>query len=165
MFNGAKLSLLADGPLRITQESHCNTLDLVKTKQYYIMQRARAAYIASVCQPKATYDLSVAAKTTDPSDNKFKLLNKCIQWQKSNKNEGLTFVKLISSQQRIITFTDSSFANNEDLSSQIGFIIILADDINCNLIQWSSTKCKRVTRSVLASELYAMVAGFDCYRL
>lgn len=47
------------------------------------------------------------------------------------------------------------------MSSQIGFIILLADDISCNLIQWSSTKCKRVTRSVLASELYAMVAGFD----
>ena len=30
-----------------------------------------------------------------------------------------------------------------------------------NIIHWSSAKCKRVTRSVLASELYAMVHGFD----
>jgi hypothetical protein len=30
-----------------------------------------------------------------------------------------------------------------------------------NIVHWSSVKCKRVTRSVLASELYAMVHGFD----
>ncbi|KHJ33634.1 hypothetical protein EV44_g3547 [Erysiphe necator] len=33
--------------------------------------------------------------------------------------------------------------------------------IRGNIIHWSSTKCKRVTRSVLASELYAMVNGVD----
>jgi hypothetical protein len=55
------------------------------------------------------------------------------------------------------------------LSSQIGFEIILAnkiagDDeftIHGNLIHWSSTKSKRVTRSVLAYEIYGMVAGTD----
>jgi len=30
-----------------------------------------------------------------------------------------------------------------------------------NILHWSSVKCKRVTRSVLASELYAMVHGID----
>jgi hypothetical protein len=30
-----------------------------------------------------------------------------------------------------------------------------------NIVHWSSTKCKRVTRSVLASELYGMAHGFD----
>ena len=30
-----------------------------------------------------------------------------------------------------------------------------------NILHWSSIKCKRITRSVLASELYAMVHGFD----
>lgn len=30
-----------------------------------------------------------------------------------------------------------------------------------NIIHWSSTKCKRITRSVLASEVYGMVQGFD----
>ena len=59
-------------------------------------------------------------------------------------------------------FTDASFANNKDNTSQIGFIIILVDSDNrANIIYWSSIKCKRVTRSVLASELYGMVYGFD----
>ena len=63
---------------------------------------------------------------------------------------------------KLVVFTDSSFANNADYSSQIGYIIALADDEdNANILHWSSTKCKRVTRSTLASELYGMVNGFD----
>ena len=41
--------------------------------------------------------------------------------------KGLTFVKLDAKILRIVTFIDSSFANNKDLSSQIGYIIVLAD--------------------------------------
>ena len=41
-------------------------------------------------------------------------------------------------------------------------MIVLADENdNCNIIHWSSIKCKRVTRSVIASKLYAMTHGFD----
>ena len=59
-------------------------------------------------------------------------------------------------------FTDASFANNKDLSSQIGYVIVLIDGNNdANIIHWSSIKCKRVTRSVLASELYGLAHGFD----
>ncbi len=62
----------------------------------------------------------------------------------------------------MIVFTDTSFTNNKDLSSQIGFIIMLADRNNqANVIHWSSIKCKRITRSVLAAELYAMVHSFN----
>jgi len=34
-------------------------------------------------------------------------------------------------------------------------------EIHGNVLHWSSTKCKRVTRSVLASEIYAMAHGVD----
>ena len=30
---------------------------------------------------------------------------------------------------RIVIFTDSSFANNEDISSQIGYVIAIIDDL------------------------------------
>ncbi len=59
-------------------------------------------------------------------------------------------------------FTDAAFANTPDLHSQIGYVICLTDDdVNVNLIHWSSIKCKRVIRSVLAAELYAMINDFD----
>jgi len=70
-------------------------------------------------------------------------------------------VKLNKESLQLLVFTDASFANNKDLSSQIGYILVLADSINANILHWSLTKCKRVTRSVLALELYAMAHGFD----
>ena len=62
----------------------------------------------------------------------------------------------------MIVFIDASFANNRDLSSQIGYVLVLVDGTGyTNIIYWSSTKYKRVTRSVLASELYSIAYGFD----
>ena len=66
-------------------------------------------------------------------------------------------------------FVDASFANNKDFSSQLGYEIILANEstgendftIHGNIIHWSSTKSKRVTRSVLALEIYGIVGGVD----
>jgi hypothetical protein len=70
---------------------------------------------------------------------------------------------------KLFVFVNSSFANNKDLSSQIRYIIILANKIirldeftiRGNLIHWSFTKSKRVTRNILASEIYNMIAGVD----
>ena len=77
-------------------------------------------------------------------------------------NRGLKFVKLNINTLQLLAFTDASFANNKDLSSQIGYVLVLSDASNkANIIHWSSIKCKRVTRSVLASELYGMTHGFD----
>jgi hypothetical protein len=71
-------------------------------------------------------------------------------------------VKLAKESLRLIVFTDASFANNRDLSSQIGYVLVLVDGTrHANIIHWSSTKCKRVTRSVLASELYSIAYGFN----
>jgi hypothetical protein len=100
---------------------------------------------------------------TQPTDDDVNKLNKRLTWQRENPSQGLTFVPLdTEGPLRLVVFTDSSFANNSDYSSQIGYVIVLADEKNnANIIHWSSTKCKRVTRSTLASELYGMATGFD----
>ena len=46
--------------------------------------------------------------------------------------------------------------------SQISYVLALANAIGtANIVHWSSTKCKRVTRSVLALEPYALAYRFD----
>ena len=61
-----------------------------------------------------------------------------------------------------MVFIDTSFANNANNTSQIGFIIAIADNSgSINIVYWSSIKCKRVTHLVLASKLYAMAYGFN----
>lgn len=177
-FNGAVIRLAFDG-LTLTQERQCANVNIISTtrakstgsrgsekdltpKEQYIAQRARGAYIASVCQPEASFDLSFAAQVIDPTDEDAKTLNKRLQWQIENPQRGLKFVKLDIQSLQLLVFTDASFANNNDLSSQIGYVIVLTDaSKKANILHWSSVKCKRVTRSVLASELYGMTHGFD----
>ena len=44
-------------------------------KEQYLAQRARVAYIASMCQPEASFDLSLAAQTVKFLPDDIALLN------------------------------------------------------------------------------------------
>jgi len=156
------LNLIDAKNLASTTSSRGQVRTSLSTKDQYAAQRARGAYIASTCQPEASFDLSFAAQVTSPEKSDVTALNKRIQWQIDNQARGLKLVKLDADSLRLIAFTDASFANNKDLSSQISYVIVLSDATGkANIIHWSSTKCKRITRSVLASELYAMGHRFD----
>ncbi len=160
-FNGFIITL--GDNVRIDQLKQIKKIQLLSktfTKEQYVAQRARGAYIATVSQPHAAFALSYAAQVTEPTYEDAQYLNRCLSWQLEGR--GLTFVKLDMTTLRIVAFTDSSFANNKDLSSQIGYVIVLADaQNNANIVHWQSIKCRRVTRSVLASELYALSLRFD----
>lgn len=136
-FNGGLIHLQPNNSITLTQERQCKNLFLIQekpvtttslrgtvrnnlnTKDQYVAQRARGAYVASVCQPEASFDLSSAAQVINPDKNDVKLLNKRIQWQLENPTRGLRFVKLDKDSLELLVFTDSSFANNKDFSSQI----------------------------------------------
>jgi hypothetical protein len=63
LFNGCILSLNEDS-IALRQKGQGKKIDVINVnspKQGYIEQRARGAYVASICQPKASFDLSVAA--------------------------------------------------------------------------------------------------------
>lgn len=118
--------------------------------------------MASVCQPEAAFDLSAAAQHTDPTNEEINALNARLSWQQEHPDRGLRFKKLDESTLQVVVFVDAGFAGNKDLSSQIGYVITLRDATGtCNIIHWSSKKCRRVTRSVTASELFGLVEGFD----
>lgn len=63
---------------------------------------------------------------------------------------------------RIIGYSDSSFANNRDLSSQLGHICFLGDDSGAVApIYFKSYKARRVTRSAMSGEVIAFSDLFD----
>lgn len=63
---------------------------------------------------------------------------------------------------RLIFFSDTSFNTHPDHVSQITFLVLLVDeDKTCNILHYVSRRCKRVTRSVFAAELLALVEGLD----
>lgn len=54
---------------------------------------------------------------------------------------------------RMILFSDSSFENNDDSTTQLGFIVLLNDGSKMvNLVHFESNKSKRGVRSVLGAE-------------
>ena len=115
-----------------------------------------------MCQPEASFNLSRAAQTVKFLPDNIAILNKRLQWQITNKSRGLRYIKLDQDTLQLVVFTDSPFANNKDMLSQIGYVIYLVDATNkANIIHWSLIKCKQITQSVLAAELYGMAHGFD----
>ena len=70
---------------------------------------------------------------------------------------------------KVYVFVNESFANNKDLSSQIGFVLVISIKLKGvmkfilirNIIYTNSTKCKRVTCVMLTLKLYAMVIGIN----
>lgn len=127
----------------------------------YVTQQACSAYIATISQTEAIFDLSFVAQVTDPKEKDIKTLNKHLHWQINHLNCGLYFDQLDIIIFKLIVFIDTLFANNFNLTSQIGYIICLTNTFNkANIIHWFSIKYKRVTRSVLALELYVMVQEF-----
>jgi Reverse transcriptase (RNA-dependent DNA polymerase) len=175
LFNGCKLMMDQDrNGITLVQKGQSARIQVIDPdsptyKQTYLEQRARGAYIGTICQPEAAFDLSIAAQFQDPGKDEIKALNKRLQWQIDNPARGLHYVPLDLQTAKLFVFVDGSFANNKDLSSQIGYVVVIGNETHSdgifnlrgNILHWSSTKCKRVTRAVLASELYGMVAGID----
>jgi len=173
-FNGCRIKI-DNGNIVTTQKGQAEKIRMVDITandraQQYVEQRARGAYMASLCQPEAVFDYSAAAQVQQPTDEDYATLNRRLKWQLDNIQRGLTYVPLDPAKWKVMVFTDGSFANNADMTSQIGYIVTLVNETNRtdeeftfrgNIIHWSSTKCKRVTRSVLASEIYGAAGGVD----
>ncbi len=130
-------------------------------RNQYIAQRIDETYLISICQSEASFDLSHAAQFIEISSDDITSLNKRLNWQIINQSRDLKYVKLNQSILRLMIFIDSSFVNNRDLSSQIDYVICLADATHANILHWLSIKCKRMTRNVLAVELFVMIHDFD----
>jgi hypothetical protein len=104
----------------------------------------------------------LTVQVTNPKEEDAKRLNRRLQWQLDHSNRRLNFVRLniTFTFLKLMIFIDAFFAN-VNLHSQIDYVICLTDDVNANIIHWFFTKCKRMIRSVLAAELYAMTNEFD----
>lgn len=89
-------------------------------------------------------------------------LNKAISSCKKRQKCGLRFIQLNIATTCLTVFVDAGFATNNDLTSQLVYLIILINnDGNANIVHYGSIKLRSVTRSVLAAELFAITHGFD----
>ena len=91
-----------------------------------------------------------------------KLLNSIVRHLKKTFGLTLKYPKLHVNSLSLFVYSDSSYANNHNGASQIGYVVFFTDDIQrCQPPSWSSHKSKRVTRLVLGSETMAFADAFD----
>ena len=135
-FNNFIITLDKEDNIIINQTKQAKKIQLLFksfTKKQYVVQRARKAYIVIISQSQIAFALLYAAQITKPTYKNADYLNRCLSWQLKTKK--FTFVKLNVTTLRIMTFTNLSFANNKNLSSQIEYVIILTDaQNNANII-------------------------------
>lgn len=63
---------------------------------------------------------------------------------------------------RLILITDVSFGNARGYKSQLGFLFLMTDKVRpSNIVLYGSSRCRRVTQSVLASKVLVLVINID----
>lgn len=65
LFNGCVATFTAAGNIILPQNEKGDKLEVVTDRDSYRKQRARRAYIATICQPEASLNLAAAAQATE----------------------------------------------------------------------------------------------------
>lgn len=162
-FNGIVIRRHTGMKYSINQSEKLRGLSKAINEDTFTRTRAKIQYIGSCTRPDVSSRSQLLSSTlTAHFPQRLKQLNKLIEWCHETCEFEMQYVPLQKDTLRLLLFTDASFANADKLRSQIGFVLVLADDqLNGNIIHYGSVHCKRVTRSVMAAELLALVYGFD----
>lgn len=180
MFKSTWIHFAPNGDITLSHETCVRDISLIKhykvsttrlkgvvqknllLKEQYIAHQARGAYLVSICQLEALFDLFYANPSTKFFLNNITILNKKFKCHINNKFQRLNYIKLNQNSRQLVLFINSSFANNKDLFLQIGFIICIANLVSkASIIYWSFIKYKQISWTIFATELCEMAHGFD----
>lgn len=117
-------------------------------------------------RPDIAFDVAISRQITEmqyleKSKHYVQSVMKIVSYLQKSMHVVLSYPRLNLNFFLVNIFSDTSFAENTDLYSQLGFVASLSDKGNCQLIFWSSHKAKRVSRSVLGSEVMVCADAFD----
>ena len=100
------------------------------SKNQYVIQRTRNAYVILIRQFETFFDLTYAAQIINVILNDIALLNKRLTWQIENKSRKLKYVKFDFDSLRLMIFIDSFYVNNRNFIFQINYVICPIDALN-----------------------------------
>jgi Reverse transcriptase (RNA-dependent DNA polymerase) len=127
-------------------ESHIKLLPAMADHSAHRSLRAQIAWVTHT-RPDIACAVSQAAKVTQETFDSRSIsdLNRIIKYLRQTSEVSLNFAPLELLSLRMFINTDASQANNEDLSSQVGYIIVLTDNTNCaSILHCQSHKSQRV---------------------
>lgn len=143
--------------LRINQPDKANYQDTFKTMrelEQYIGVCSRQFVCAAV--------KLIAPRSEHTTNGEMKGIYKEVNRMKATNAIGLNFCPLNMDNVRPVLVTDASFDNSGDFKNPLGFDILMKDITGVsNIVHYASTRCRRVTRSILEAEVHALVLGFD----
>jgi hypothetical protein len=167
MFNGVRVSL-TDHPAEYCcdQGDYIDRLpeNIDRSYQAFAAARGACAYISTSTRPDELATTAILSQVTKLSivEDDFVKLEQLVRRLKGSRNRCLRYRALEAHSVVLYAFSDASFATNADLTSQLGFVIAAVDQNgSACIVHFASRKCHRVTRSVLAAELYAAVLAAD----
>lgn len=161
-FNGLRVHMTGEG-ISIEQQEKLAALRQPKTPDQLVSTRAAMQYVGTCTRPDLSAPTQMLASLVDtPTASTYRTMSDLVCVGHSTSAEALHFVPLDEDSLRVVVVTDAAFANAEGFRSQLGFVILLVDKYNCaNIVHYGSLRSPRVTRSVMAAELIALVVGFD----
>lgn len=165
-FFGMQVETRTDGNFVMNLKYYTNNLQTnPKSTTFPDFRRARALFSWLVhSSPDAACYANRASQVTEKTygPDKLKELNDGIRKIKATPTKGLSYGPLNNGSIHLRVYADASFSTNDDLSSQLGYIILLADrDGYCHVLDYSSKKSKRVVRSIMGGEVCAFMDAFD----
>lgn len=120
------------------------------SKEQFVAERAQGAYNAADCQRDCTYDFSKFSQATEPNAKDAKERNKATKISKEENPQGFWFVPPDVSNTGTAVFIDVGFATYKDITTKLGYWIILIDGGgHRNIVRYASIKSRRVTKKVL----------------
>ena len=140
-----------------------NQLPKTTTFDEFRTMRHKLAWLTNT-KPEILAGVNILSQTTKETfkEDNVKTINTLIKHVTKSAEKVLHFKPLDLDSIRIIVYSDGSFNGNPDGSSQVGYLIFLADkNNNTNLIDYASIKSQRVVRSVLGAETLGLADACD----
>ena len=164
-FYGLKIRTTPGDDTLIEHSDHIEGTKLLPngaTFDEYHSSRSTLAFITHARPDIACY-VNKAAQVTEEffDQQKVKEFNSCIKYLKKNQFP-LRFGPLNTNTLQIRVYADAASETNLDCSSQLRFVILICDASNSShFIDFSSKKSRRVVRSMMRGEIFALADGFD----
>lgn len=165
VFAGIQVEYTSEG-IRLHQEKYAKSIKPLATDctyREYRSCRQKLQWLVHT-RPDIACAVNKSTQVTEKAfgKQKFDELNKIVNHVHRNPGRGLLQRKLDLQTMYMRVYADGSFADNEDLTTQLGYLVFLCDASgSCNIVQYSSHKSRRVVRSVLGGETYAFADGLD----
>lgn len=165
-FFGTVISETAPSEFEVSQKRHVNLLPMAPKDCNFEEFRKFLAILAWLANshPELCCLINRAAQVTSDTFSKSKIheFNKAVNLVEGGSVLTLKYKRLDSDSMRLKMYADAAFATNDELSSQLGYIIILTDKTGtAHVLEYSSKKSEMVIGSTIGGEFYASAYGFE----